>query len=89
VASPGDLAIRLKASISGSSYRRVASGLGSLQLGGHHVDHRAGVLYQGRDRQVGRVNDVEGTHLVVGGQHLGQGPRSRRGGRQGPRHAAL
>jgi hypothetical protein len=61
--------------------RRVAGGLGSPQLGGHHVDHRVGVLDEGRDRQhrigqrerqVGRVNDVEGTPLVVSGQRLGQ-----------------
>jgi hypothetical protein len=53
----------------------------------HHVDHRAGVLDQGRDRQrrigqrerqVGRVNDVEGAHLVVGGQRLGQDGRGGR-----------
>ena len=25
-----------------------------------------------RERQVGRVDDVEGTHLAVGGRHLGQ-----------------
>ena len=30
---------------------RAAGGLGSPQLGGHHVDHRAGVLDEGRDRQ--------------------------------------
>jgi hypothetical protein len=65
---------------------RVADGLGSPQLGGHHVYHRVGVLDEGRDRQrrigqrereVGRVNDVEGAPVVVGGQRLGQDGRDR------------
>ena len=63
---------------------RVAGGLGSPQLGGDHADHRVGVLDEGRDRQrrigqrerqVGRVNDVEGAPVVVGGQRFGQDGR--------------
>ena len=61
--------------------RRVGGGLGGSQLGGQHADHRVGVLDEGRDRQrrigqrerqVGRVNDVEGAHVRVGGQRFGQ-----------------
>jgi hypothetical protein len=64
--------------------RHVADGLGRSQLGGHHVDHRAGVLDQGRDRQrricqrqrqVGRVDDGEGAPFLVGGQPFGQDGR--------------
>jgi hypothetical protein len=62
----------------------VADGLGRSQLGGYHVDHRAGVLDQGRDRQrrigqrqrqVGRVDDGEGAPFLVGGQRLDQDGR--------------
>jgi len=55
----------------------VAGRLGRPQLGRYHVDHRVGVLGQGRDRQgrigqrerqVGRIDDVEGAAVLVGGR---------------------
>jgi len=60
---------------------RIAGVLGGTQLGGHHVDDRVGVLDERRDRQrrigqrerqVGRVDDVEGAPVVVGWQPLGE-----------------
>ena len=51
VVSPADMAVRVRASRAGSRWAGVSPAAWAAELGGDHVDHRAGVLDEGRDRQ--------------------------------------